>query len=66
MPLHQERTRRKGRIYPLLLLLSLLVMVSFASPNILLGHLGYALIALLLTQLVMLQKPLPGLHDRLY
>ena len=64
MPLDQERTRRKGRIYPLLLLLSLLVMVSFAFPHILLGHLGYALIALLLTQLVMLQKPVLRLHDQ--
>ena len=66
MPLDQERTRRKGSIYPLLLLLSLLVMVSFAFPHILLGHLGYALIALLLTQLVMLHKPVLRLHDRLY
>jgi len=61
------RTQRKEAIYQLLLLLCLLVMASFAFPRITwLGNLGYALIALLLTQLVMLRKHVLRLHDRMY
>ncbi|WP_114994123.1 potassium channel family protein [Synechococcus sp. UW179A] len=61
------RTPTKEKIYQLLLLLCLLVMASFAFPRITwLGNLGYALIALLLTQLVMLHKPVLRLHDRMY
>ena len=60
-------TIRKNAIYQLLLLLCLLVMASFAFPRITwLGNLGYALIALLLTQLVMLRKHVLRLHDRMY
>tara|TARA_B100001094_G_scaffold288799_1_gene305269 strand:+ start:150 stop:905 length:756 start_codon:yes stop_codon:yes gene_type:complete len=61
------RAQRKEAIYQLLLLLCLLVMASFAFPRITwLGNLGYALIALLLTQLVMLRKNVLRLHDRVY
>ena len=61
------RVQRQGRIYQLLLVLCLLVMSSFAFPRITwLGNLGYALIALLLTQLVMLRKQVLSLHDKLY
>ena len=57
----------KGKIYELLLGLCLLVMASFAFPRISwLGHFGYALIALLLTQLVMLRRTKLSLHDRMY
>ena len=61
------RAQKKEAIYQLLLLLCLLVMASFAFPRITwLGNLGYALIALLLTQLVMLRKHVLRLHDRMY
>jgi hypothetical protein len=61
------QTNRKEAIYQLLLLLCLLAMASFAFPRITwLGNLGYALIALLLTQLVMLRKHVLRLHDRMY
>jgi len=62
-----RRRRRKERIYELLLSLCLLVLVSFAFPRVTwLGSLGYALIALLLTQLVMIRKQVLTLQDRLY
>jgi len=62
-----RRKRRRERIYELLLGLCLLVLSSFAFPRFTwLGSLGYALIALLLTQLVMIRKPVLSLQDRLY
>lgn len=62
-----RRKRRRERIYELLLGLCLLVLTSFAFPRVTwLGSLGYALIALLLTQLVMIRKPVLSLQDRLY
>lgn len=62
-----RRRRRKERIYELLLSLCLLVLASFAFPRVTwLGSLGYALIALLLTQLVMIRKQVLTLQDRLY
>ena len=62
-----RRKQRRERIYELLLGLCLLVLASFAFPRITwLGSLGYALIALLLTQLVMIRKPVLTLQDRLY
>ena len=61
------RAQRKEAIYQLLLALCLLVMTSFAFPRITwLGNLGYALIALLLTQLVIRRKQVLGVHDRMY
>ena len=67
MQLERGHRQRKETIYQLLLLLCLLVMASFAFPRISwLGNLGYALIALLLTQLVMLHKPVLSVPDRLY
>ena len=55
------------KLYAWLLGLCLLVMISFAFPKITwLGSLGYALIALLLTQLVVIRKRVLSLHDRLY
>ena len=62
-----RRRRRKEQIYELLLSLCLLVLASFAFPRVTwLGSLGYALIALLLTQLVMIRKQVLTLQDRLY
>ena len=62
-----RRRRRKERIYELVLSLCLLVLASFAFPRVTwLGSLGYALIALLLTQLVMIRKQVLTLQDRLY
>ncbi|QNJ06548.1 potassium ion channel [Synechococcus sp. MEDNS5] len=59
--------RRRERLYELLLGLCLLVLASFAFPRVTwLGSLGYALIALLLTQLVMIRKQVLSLQDRLY
>ncbi|KZR86541.1 Ion channel [Synechococcus sp. MIT S9509] len=67
MQLESGLTPWKGKIYELLLGLCLLVMASFAFPRISwLGHFGYALIALLLTQLVMLRRAKLSLHDRMY
>lgn len=52
-----ERVYRRGHLYKLLLVLCLLVMASFAFPSVTwMGHLGYGLIALLLTQLVRIRK----------
>jgi voltage-gated potassium channel len=59
--------RRQEQIYELLLSLCLLVLVSFAFPKLSwLGTVGYSLIALLLTQLVMIRKPRLSRWDRLY
>ncbi|NDD68564.1 MAG: two pore domain potassium channel family protein [Synechococcaceae bacterium WB9_4xC_028] len=59
--------RRRELIYELLLSLCLLVLVSFAFPQLSwLGTIGYSLIALLLTQLVMIRKPRLSRWDRLY
>ena len=67
--MQSERRQQPGghKLYAWLLGLCLLVMASFAFPKITwLGSLGYALIALLLTQLVMIRKRVLSLHDRLY
>ena len=62
-----RRKRWRELIYELLLGLCLMVLASFAFPRLTwLGSLGYALIALLLTQLVMIRKPVLTLQDRLY
>lgn len=63
----RRRDQSRERIYELLLGLCLLVLASFAFPRVTwLGSLGYALIALLLTQLVMIRKQVLSLQDRLY
>ena len=63
----RARAQRKEVFYKLLLALCLMVMVSFAFPRITwMGNLGYALIALLLTQLVIRRKQVLGVHDRMY
>ena len=57
--MRSERRQQPGsqKLYAWLLGLCLLVMISFAFPKITwLGSLGYALIALLLTQLVVIRK----------
>ena len=62
-----ERMQSRGRLYRLLLGLCLLVMASFGFPSVAwLGSLGYALIALLLTQLVMIRQQVLSPQDRLY
>ena len=64
-----DRSKRRNRekIYELLLSLCLLVLVSFAFPRLSwIGPLGYGLIALLLTQLVMIRKASLTVEDRLY
>ena len=62
-----RRKRWREQIYELLLGLCLLILISFAFPRVTwLGSLGYGLIALLLTQLVMIRKPMLTLQDRLY
>lgn len=67
MQLEQVRTQRNEKIYQSLLVICLLIMASFAFPRVTwLGSLGYALIALLLTQLVMLRKQMLSFHDRVY
>ncbi len=59
--------RSREKIYELLLGLCLIVLVSFAFPRLSwIAALGYALIALLLTQLVMIRKKVLTLQDRLY
>ena len=63
----RARTQRKEVFYKLLLALCLMVMASFAFPLITwMGNLGYALIALLLTQLVIRRKQVLNVHDRIY
>ena len=59
--------RQREKIYELLLALCSVVLVSFAFPRLSwIGPLGYALIALLLTQLVMIRKTSLSVGDRLY
>jgi voltage-gated potassium channel len=68
-PKRRERTSRRSRerIYQLLLSLCLLVLVSFAFPWLSwLGTLGYSLIALLLTQLLVIRKARRTMSDRLF
>ena len=61
------KRRQREKIYELLLGLCLIVLMSFAFPRVSwVGPLGYALIALLLTQLVMIRKEVLTLQDRLY
>ncbi len=61
------KRRHREKFYELLLSLCLMVLVSFAFPRLSwIGLLGYALIALLLTQLVMIRKEALTLGDRLY
>ena len=63
----RSKRRHRDKIYELLLSLCLMVLVSFAFPRLSwIGLLGYALIALLLTQLVMIRKETLTLQDRLY
>ena len=59
--------RSRERIYQLLLSLCLLVLVSFAFPWLSwLGTVGYSLIALLLTQLLVIRKSQRTVSDRLF
>ena len=63
----RSKRRHREKIYELLLGLCVLVLVSFAFPRLSwIGPLGYGLIALLLTQLVMIRKETLTLGDRLY
>ena len=63
----RSKRRHREKIYELLLGLCLMVLVSFAFPRLSwIGFIGYALIALLLTQLVMIRKETLTLQDRLY
>ena len=63
----RSKRRHREKIYELLLGLCLMVLVSFAFPRLSwIGLPGYALIALLLTQLVMIRKETLTLRDRLY
>jgi hypothetical protein len=63
----RSKRRHRDKIYELLLSLCSMVLVSFAFPRLSwIGLLGYALIALLLTQLVMIRKETLTLGDRLY
>ena len=58
--------KREG-VYELLLALCLLVLVSFAFPSVSwMGSVGYSLIALLLTQLVVLKMSKRTWKDKLY
>ena len=59
--------RQKGSHLRLLLLFSLLVLVGFACPRLIwTTHLGYSLIALLLTQVMVRDSQAPQWSDRLY
>ena len=63
----RSKRRYREKIYELLLGLCVVVLVSFAFPRLSwIGPLGYGLIALLLTQLVMIRKETLTLGDRLY
>ena len=67
MKSNRSKRRHQEKIYELLLGLCLVVLMSFAFPRLSwIGLLGYALIALLLTQLVMIRKETLTLGDRLY
>ena len=59
--------RQKGSQLRLLLLFTLLVQVGFAFPRLIwTTHLGYSLIALLLTQVMVRDSQAPQWSDRLY
>ena len=59
--------RQKGSHLRLLLLFTLLVRVGFAFPRLIwTTHLGYSLIALLLTQVMVRDSQAPQWSDRLY
>ena len=59
--------RQKGSHLRLLLLFTLLVLVGFAFPRLMwTTHLGYSLIALLLTQVMVRDSQAPQWSDRLY
>ena len=59
--------RQKGSQLRLLLLFTLLVLVGFAFPRLIWAtHLGYSLIALLLTQVMVRDSQAPQWSDRLY
>ena len=63
----RSKRRHREKIYELLLGLCVVVLVSFAFPRLSwIGPLGYGLIALLLTQLVMIRKNSLSVEDRLY
>lgn len=63
----RAKRRYREKIYELLLALCIVVLVSFAFPRLSwIGPLGYALIALLLTQLVRIRKTSLSVGDRLY
>ena len=63
----RSKRRHREKIYELLLGLCVVVLVSFAFPRLSwIGPLGYGLIALLLTQLVMIRKTVLTVEDRLY
>ena len=63
----RSKRRHREKIYELLLGLCVVVLVSFAFPRLSwIGPLGYGLIALLLTQLVMIRKTVLTVQDRLY
>jgi len=67
MKSNRSKRRHREKIYELLLGLCVVVLVSFAFPRLSwIGPLGYGLIALLLTQLVMIRKETLTLGDRLY
>ena len=63
-----SRLQRKGDVQlKLLLLFTLVVMVGFAFPRLIWAtHVGYTLIALTLTQLMVLDGLAPIWADRLY
>lgn len=59
--------RQKGSHLRLLLLFTLLVLVGFAFPRLIWAtHLGYSLIALLLTQVMVRDSQAPDWSDRIY
>ena len=59
--------RQKGSHLRLLLLFTLLVLVGFAFPRLIwTTHLGYSLIALLLTQVMVRDSQAPQWSDRIY
>ena len=63
----RSKRRHREKIYELLLGLCVVVLVSFAFPRLSwISTLGYSLIALLLTQLVMIRKTVLSVEDRLY
>ena len=67
MKSERARAYKDEKIYQTLLLLCLLVMASFAFPYFKwLGNLGYALIALLLTQLSVHRQKVLSIHDRMF